>query len=199
MPLFNLVKVWGEFVAEVLEPGERLIAMGYFNPDVYGDSSRLERTSDELDPHELEQLHQTGGRPGQSGRWIKGFGWTGLQLNPNRTRRLISGSLGSGSPESVAGRLWRGTRDVETAALEWVVTDRRLVFLNRLSGQPPKFAVHYAVPRSVIGSVRRHSKLFFQWGRCELTFTDGSTFAMMLAALDVSAANRFVRALSDSA
>src|SRR5689334_12375081 len=120
--------------------------MGYFNPDVYGDSSRLERTDDELNPRELEQLRQTGRRPGQSDHWIEGFGWTGLHLNPDRTRRLISGSLGSGSPESIAGRLWRGTRGVETASLEWAITDRRLVFLNRLSEQPPKFAIHYAVP-----------------------------------------------------
>ena len=35
-----------------------------------------------------------------------------------------------------------------------------------------------------------------EWGRCEVTFTDGSRLTMVIGMVDVAAANGFVRALS---
>ena len=81
-------------------------------------------------------------------------------------------------------------------SLDWVVTDRRLLLLDNDRVSPPHFRTLFAVPRVAIRSARRRGRLFLQWGRVEVTFTDGSMVALVLALFDISAAAHFLRALT---
>ncbi len=180
MPLFNQVKAFGSDVAKVLEPGERLIAMGGYQPPHVGDTSALERPS---------------GEPG-SGRLVEGADWTGVQLNPDRVNRAVGGTTGTGGAESTAGQLWREATNAPDGLRKWAVTDRRLLLLVDTLKKPTEFRIHFAVPRQAIRSARRRGRFVLQWGRVELTFADGSTVALTLAMFDVGAARQMIDALS---
>jgi hypothetical protein len=187
VPLFNAVKIYGKAVAEVLEPGERLLAMGMFHPNLGGDTSGFERTDDEARP---------GDGAGSSGRLVEGVDWTGVQYNKDRVDRIVGGSTGSGAVGSIAGRMWRAMRETVSGQLEWAVTDQRLLLLQKTAHNPAEFAIHFAVRRADIGGVRRRAKILFQWGRCEVAFVDGSRLAMTISMVDIGAARNFVGALS---
>lgn len=114
-----------------------------------------------------------------------------LMAGVDRTR-LRSGPPGSGS----WGRRTRQALQArEVTSLGWAVTDRRLLLLDNDRVSPPHFRTLLAVPRAAIRSARRRGRLFLQWGRVEVTFTDGSMVALVLAVVDVSAAAHFLRAL----
>jgi hypothetical protein len=184
VPLFNSVKVYGKDVAPVLETGERLLAMGMVHTHWSGDTSSLESEGGNPD------------RPGSSRGLVEGVDWTGVQYNQDRVNRLVAGSSGAGAADSWGGRMWSAIRArSEKANVEWAVTDRRLLLLDNDRGNPPTFAVHFAVPRAVIRGARRRGKVLFQWGRVEVSFVDGSRVALVLAILDISAAKAFVRAV----
>lgn len=197
MPIFNLVKVYGEDVAKVLEPGERLLAMGYFHTNWGGDTSRMDLADHELRPWEQRVLRETGQRPSRSTKFVEDVDWMGVHVNRIYFDRWLYGSIGHGAIDSHGGRLWRVIRDSKRRDLDWIVTDRRLAFLHQGQEIDPDFKIVYSVPRSVISHVKRRGKLFFQWGRCELHFIDGSMCVMLVAVLDVIAARILVRALSD--
>jgi hypothetical protein len=180
VPLFNQVKAFGSDVAKVLEPGERLIAMGGYQPPHVGDTSDLERPA---------------GEP-PSGKLIEGADWMGVHLNPDRVNRAVGGSAGTGGAGSVAGRLWREATNAPDGLRKWAVTDRRLLLLVDTLKKPTEFQVHFAVPRAAIRSARRRGRIFLQWGRVELTFADGSTAALTLAMFDIGAARQMTDALS---
>ena len=185
VPLLDAVKLYGQAVAEVLEPGERLIAMGVVHTHWSGDTSALEAEGGDPD------------RPGSADRLVDGADWTGVQYNQDRINRFVAGSSGIGSASSHGGRVWQTIKArAEIGNLEWAVTDRRLLLLENNEGNPPTFRLHLAVPREAIRSARRRSKILFQWGRVEVTFVDGSMVAMVLAILDISAAGNFVRAVN---
>ena len=80
-------------------------------------------------------------------------------------------------------------------SLDWAVTDRRLLLLDNYRLNPQRFRLHLAIPRAAIRTARRHGRLLLPWGRVELTFTDGSMAALVLAILDITAAAGFLRAL----
>ena len=184
MPLFNAVKIYGAAVAEVLEPGERLLAMGVVHTHWSGDTSAL--ASEGGDPH----------RPASGQGLVDGIDLTGVQYNQDRVKGFVAGSSGSGSAGSWGDRVWQAIKArAGTGNVEWAVTDRRLLLLDNDEGNPPTFRLHLAVPREAIRSARRRSKILFQWGRVEVTFVDGSMVALVLALLDLSAAGNFVRAL----
>jgi hypothetical protein len=196
VPLFNMLKVYGDDIAKVLEPGERPIAMGSFHTHWGGDRSRLELADHELSHREQRTLRETGKRPVQSTRFVEGVDWMGVHFNRIYFDRWLYGSVGRGQVESHGGRLWRVIRDAKQSSMDWIVTDRRLALVQRESEDPLRFGIHYSIPRPAIRGVRRRGKLFFQWGRCEVTFVDDSMTAMTLAIFDVSAARIFVRALT---
>ncbi|WP_097327759.1 hypothetical protein [Paractinoplanes atraurantiacus] len=187
MPLFNAVKIYGNDVAPVLEPGERLLAMGMVHTHYSGDTSALE--SEGGDPH----------RPASSQGLVDGVDWTGVQYNQDRVNRAIGGSSGSGSAASWGGQAWQAIKARAVGNLDWAVTDRRLLLLDKDNANPPTFSVHFAVPREAIRSARRRGKILFQWGRVEVRFADDSMVAMVLAIVDVGAARNFVRALETGA
>jgi hypothetical protein len=183
VPLFNQVKAFGSDVAKVLEPGERLIAMGGYQPPHVGDTSDLERPS---------------GEPAGPDRLVEGVDWTGVQLNPDRVNRAVGGTTGTGGSGSIAGQLWREATNAPAGLRKWAVTDRRLLLLVDTLRKPTEFRIHFAVPRPAIRSARRRGRFFLQWGRVELTFADGSTVALTLAMFDVGAARQMTDALSVS-
>ena len=91
-------------------------------------------------------------------------------------------------------------RAAAEAGLSHAVTEREADDLLRDAAydrvSPPHFRTLFAVPRAAIRSVRRRGRFFLQWGRVEVTFTDGSMVALVLAMVDVSAAAHFLRALT---
>jgi hypothetical protein len=198
VPLFDHVKLSGEAVSKVLEPGERLLALGGFHQPLSGDESRLERSDDELTSVEQRFLRETGQRPRQSDTWFQGIDWGGVHINSDRIQRVLSGLSGAGAVDSTAGRMWRASKSHQHGLLKWAVTDQRLLLLLDKIGNPPSFEIHFSVDRTLIRSVRRRGKLLFQWGRVEVTFVDGSMIAFLAALLDVGAARQLVRALSDT-
>ncbi|MCU7722774.1 hypothetical protein ODJ79_03515 [Actinoplanes sp. KI2] len=121
---------------------------------------------------------------------IAGVDWTGLRYGRDRLR---SGPPATGS---WGRRTQRVLQAREVTSLDWAVTDRRLLLLDNDRVSPPHFRPLMAVPRAAIRSVRRRGRLFLQWGRVEVTFTDGSMVALVLAMVDVSAAAHFLRALT---
>lgn len=107
--------------------------------------------------------------------------------------RLRSGPLG---PGSWGRRTRQALQAREVTSLDWAITDRRLLLLDHDLVSPPHFRTLFAVPRAAIRGARRRGRLFLQWGRVEVTFTDGSMVALVLAMFDVSAAAHFLRALT---
>jgi hypothetical protein len=196
VPLFNQVKLFGDDVAKVLEPGERLLALGAFHEPLNGDDSKLELEDHELSPLQQRFLREHGHRLPNSDKFIQGVDWLGVHVNSDRIRRAFSGLSGVGSPPSIAGRMWRASKD--GSGVEWAVTDRRLLLLKSDTAVNRTYTVLFSVPRSLIASAARRGKLLFQWGRVEVSFTDGSMLAWNAALLDVSAARALVAALSGS-
>ncbi|WP_433795913.1 hypothetical protein [Actinoplanes sp. CA-252034] len=179
MPLFNLLKVYGADVAKILDPGERLLAMGYIHTHMPNDSSGMD--------------------PPESRRFIEGVSWMGIHVNKVYFFRWLFGSAGNGPPGTWGHRVWQMIRNADSENInpDWAVTDKRLLFLNREGDDEVRFRLLDELPRSTIRSVRRRGKLFIQWGRCELTFVDGSTVMLTLTAFDLGAPRLFMRALSD--
>jgi hypothetical protein len=194
VPLFNKVKIYGDVVAKVLEPGERLLALGTFHELLNGDDSKLERADHELSPLQQRYLREHGHRIPTSDRFFQGVDWLGVHVNSDRIDRALSGLCGVGAPDSIAGRMWRASKDA--SGVEWAVTDRRLLLLASDMALDTTYTIVFSVPRSSIASAARRGKLLFQWGRVEVTFTDGSMLAWNAALLDVSAARTLVAALS---
>lgn len=196
MPLFNQRKLFGDDVAKVLQPGEQLLALGPFHEPLNGDESKLELEEHELGKFEREFLRQHGHRPETSDSFFQGIDWTGVHINPDRIRRAMSGLSGAGAATSVAGRMWRAGKDQTGGFVEWAVTDRRLLLLKGDIAVNRTYTILYEVPRSSVASAARRGKLLFQWGRVEVSFTDGSMLAWNAALLDISAARSLVAALS---
>jgi hypothetical protein len=193
MPIFNTLKLWGaDVTAQVLEPGETLIDMGSLHEPLNGDESRLGLEDHELSRRERKFLAETGHRFETSDSWLLGIDLSGVHINQDRVHRAMSGLSGIGAPGSIAGQMWRaGRRD---GFLEWAVTDRRLLILRKKAGKEHTFL--YAVPRSSVAGAVRRGKLLFEWGRVELSFTDGSMLAYVAGFLDIGAARKLVAALS---
>jgi hypothetical protein len=196
VPLFNQVKLFGDDVAKVLEPGERLLALGAFHELLNGDDSKLELEDHELSPLQQRFLWEHGRRLSTSDKFFQGVDWGGIHINPDRLRRAFSGLSGVGSPDSIAGRMWRASKDA--SGVEWAVTDRRLLLLTSDTAVNKTYTILFSVSRSLIASAARRGKLLFQWGRVEVSFTDGSMLAWNAALLDLSAARALVAALSGS-
>jgi hypothetical protein len=167
VPLLNHVKIHGPDIAKVLEPGERLVALGIYrgphHPDTRG-----------LDP-----------QPGQDKLFELG------QFNTQIFNRLLSGSAGSGGPDSYAGTMWRAGTAMGPGIVHWAVTDRRFLLLRR------PWTIGFALPLSAVRSARRRFQPLFGWGQVEVTFADGSMLAILAGLLDVGLANRLIRALTD--
>jgi hypothetical protein len=192
--LFDQVKLFGEDVAKVLEPGERLLALGGYHELLAGDESKLALETGELSGREREVFERTGRRLEVPDRLFLGVDWRGVHINPDRLHRWWSGLSGVGAAESVAGRMWRAAKG--KPGLEWAVTDRRLLLLSSDTAVDRAYAVVFDVPRAQVRSVARRGKVFFQWARVEISFVDGSMLAFNPALMDVSAARALVRALS---
>ena len=196
MPLFNSVKLYGEDVARSLEPGERLLGLGTYHDPLNGDESRLHLADHELRGVAKRFRDDTGRHLPTDDRLLQGVDWGGVHINPDRLRRAWSGLAGQGAPESIAGRMWRATKAPGKGTLDWAVTDRRLLVLEHEAAVHPTYRIKFAVPRAEIRSACRRGKLFFQWGRVEITFVDDSMIAFNAALLDVGAARQLVRALT---
>jgi hypothetical protein len=196
VPLFNSVKLFAEDVAKSLEPGERVLAMGTYHEPLNGDESRFELADGELRGVAKRFREQTGRRLSTDDRFFQGVDWRGVHINPDRLRRAYSGLAGHGSPSSIAGRMWRAGKAPGRSSPDWAVTDRRLLLLEHEVAVHPTYEITFAVPRTVVRSAVRRGKLFFQWGRVEITFTDDSMIAFNAALLDIGAARDLVRALT---
>jgi hypothetical protein len=195
VPLFNQVKLFGDDVAKVLNPGERLLALGAYHEPLNGDDSKLELEDHELSPLAQRFLREHGHRLPTSDGFFQGVDWHGVHVNPDRIRRALSGSSGAGAPRSSAGRMWRATKNAG-GMIEWAVTDQRLLILKGDTALHRTYTIMFAVPRSEIRSAVRRGKLLFQWGRVEVTFTDDSMLAFNAALLDIGSARQLVAALS---
>jgi hypothetical protein len=186
------MKINGPEIAKVLEPGERLLALGIYrgphNPDTRG----LERTDDELSPFEQRFVQEHGHRLPESEKVFEGG-----QFNTEMFNLLLSGRAGLGGANSYAGLMWRAGKAMEPGMVEWVVTDRRLLLMKRPQiGATGPWSIGFAVPRSAVRSARRHFKLLFGWGQVEVSFVDGSMLAILAGMLDVGIANQLIRALA---
>lgn len=178
MPLLNSAKIYAADVGPLLRPGERLLAMGAYHEPLNGDESRL-RAEPPADDRVLQGFDLLAG---------------GLQINPDRVRRALSGLVGAGTPESAAGRLWRAGQQARHA--DWAATSERFLLLERAELTRGAFTVAFSAERSDITRVRQTAWLPFQWARIELTFADGSTLAFNAALLDWVAAARLRKALT---
>lgn len=195
MPLVDYVKVHGDDVAKLLQPGERLIDMGPYSEPHIGDESGLARTVDEMSPRMREWVRKTGqSPPPPSDRLIEGFDPLagGLQVNSSRINRWLGGISGIGSPGSIAGQMWRTTRQ-QTKIMTYGVTDRRLLLM--IEPAMGDFHVIFAVPRDQIVSATHRGKLLFQRGRVEVRFTDGSMKAWTPGMLSAARTRSLVTAL----
>lgn len=163
MPLIDAVKIYGEAVADVMETGERLLAMGV--------------------------LHAHRARDGYEAHLTENVDWTGVRYDKERTLP------GDPLPASWGRRTLGALQSRAVTSLDWAVTDRRVLLLDNCRINPQRFRLHLAIPRTAIRTARRHGRLLLPWGRVELTFTDGSMVALVLAVLDITAATGFLRAL----
>lgn len=193
--MLNYLKIYGDDIAQALEAGERPLAMGLYREPHNADARGFELLDSELSPGEQRFLAEHGRRLPDSDKAIE-LG----QINGHVWQRLISGRAGWGSPTSYAGRLWRaGTALQRSGTVHWLVTDRRLVLVvGPRPGSDGPWSVGFAVSRSAVRSARRRFKLLFAWGQVEVTFVDDSMVAILAGMLDVSLANRLIRALKQS-
>lgn len=192
MPLLNYVKINGPEIAKVLQPSERLLALGIYrgphNPDTRG----LARTDDELSAFEQRYAQEQGHRLPASDKVFEAG-----QFNTEIFNDLLSGSAGSGAANSYAGLMWRAGKAMQPGIVHWVVTDRRFLLMRRpQAGAKGPWSIGFAVPRSAVRSARRHFKVLFGWGQAEVTFVDGSMLAILAGMVDVGLANQLIRALT---
>jgi hypothetical protein len=196
MPFVDYVELHGDDIAKYLEPGERLIDMGPYNEPAIGDESKLELAFEELDPAIQAHLRKNGQSepPPPSDKLYEGFSFFGggIQLNHDLINRWIGGLNGIGKPTSVAGRLWRAgqPRGFDACA----VTTYRLLFL--IEPKSRDFRIAFEVPRHHIASAELRGKLFFQRGRVEVRFTDGSMIAWTPGMLFATRGRMLVAALT---
>jgi hypothetical protein len=196
MPLIDYVKLYGSDVARVLAQGEGLVDVGPYREPLAGDESRLERTIDELNPLARGLARRRGPQPPRPDRLVEGFDpLDGLQVNPHRLDRLLGGLSGAGSPESMAGRLWRAAR-ASTGGTYYAVTDRRLLLLADRRPGAGDYGILFELPRSAVVSARRRGKVLLQWGRVEVSFSDGSMKAWTPGMVSTGRARSLVAALS---
>jgi hypothetical protein len=192
VPLLNHVKINGPEIAKVLEPGERLLALGIYRGPLNPDTRGLERTDDELSRFEQGYVQEHGHRLPESDKVFEAG-----QFNTDMFNRLMSGSAGAGAADSYAGLLWRAGKAMGPGIVHWVVTDRRLLLMRRPpAGSKGPWTMGFAVPRSAVRSARRHFKILFGWGQVEVTFVDGSTLAILAGLVDVGLANQMIHALT---
>jgi hypothetical protein len=193
VPLLNHVKINGPEIAKVLEPGERLLALGIYRGPLNPDTRGLERTDDELSPFEQRYVQEHGHRLPESDKVFEAG-----QFNTDMFNEALSGSAGAGTAKSYAGLMWRAGQAMQPGIVHWVVTDRRFLLMRRPSaGAKGPWSIGFAVPRSAVRSARRHFKLLFGWGQVEVTFVDGSMLAILAGMLDVGIANQLIRALTE--
>jgi hypothetical protein len=194
MPIFNALKLYGdEVTTQVLQPGETLIDMGPTHEPLNPDTSKLELEDHALSKFHREFLAEHGRRLETSDSWFQGIDCSGIHINSDRINRAMSGLRGIGAPNSIAGQMWRATRfrsGSVAGSLHWAATDRRLLMIRGDIAVDRTWTVMYSVPRSSIARAARRGKLLFQWGRVELSFTDGSMLAYTPGLLDVVAAPR---------
>lgn len=192
MPLLNYVKINGPEISKVLEPGERLLAVGIYRSPLNPDERGLERTDGELSGFEQRFVQEHGHRLPESDKLFEAG-----QFNTDRFNAAMFGSAGSGPASSYAGQMWRAGKAMQPGTVHWVVTDRRLLLMRRPpAGTTGLWTIGFAVPRSAVRSARRHFKLLFGWGQVEVTFVDGSTLSILAGLLDVGVANQLIRALN---
>jgi hypothetical protein len=196
VPLLNHAKIRGPEIAEVLEPGERLLALGLYRDSLNGDRSRLELADSELTAIEQRFQRETGQRLAGSDSVVQGVDWQGVHVNSGRVNRLLFGLDGVGAVKSAAGQMWRAAHDRSSGLRYWAVTDRRLLLLRDRTGTDQPWQIGYAVTRSTVRSVRRRGKLLLQWGRVEVVFADDSMLAWLTGFVDVGAARQLVRAMA---
>ncbi len=160
------------------------------------DCSKLERSDDELSSIEKRYLREKGKRLPERDRWFQGIDWYGIHINQDRVNRVIWGLRGEGAVGSIGGLFWRAA-EKRPSSIQWAVTNLRFLLLSqRADVHTEQFAVYFELPRTSIVSVRHRGKLFFEWGRVELRFADGSMFSFMTSLLDFSAARQLTRAMS---
>lgn len=198
MPLIDFVKIYGPDLVKLLGRDEHLLAMAGYSEPLIGDESRLGRTVDELSPRMRRHIDKYGPPPEPSDKFVQGFDplMGGILVNYNRIDRFMGGISGEGGPESMAGRLWRAVKEPSSGSHYVAVTGRRLLVLS-MSIPTHEFTIAFEAPRSAIASARRVGKLFFQRGRVEVRFTDGSMKAFTTAMLSTARARSLVAALSE--
>jgi hypothetical protein len=192
VPLHNHVKINGPEIAKVLEPGERLLALGIYRGPLNPDTRGLERADDELSEFEQRHLREHGERLPRSDKVFE-LG----QFNTDMFNNLMSGTAGSGAADSYAGLMWRAGKAMGPGIVHWAVTDRRFLLIQRPpAGTSGPWTIGFAVPRAAVRSARRHFKILFGWGQVEVTFADGSMLAILAGLIDVGLANQMIRALT---
>jgi hypothetical protein len=193
VPILNHVKINGPEIAKVLEPDERLLALGIYRGPLNPDTRGLERTDDELSKFEQKYMQEHGHRLPVSDKVFE-LG----QFNTDKFNNLLSGTAGSGAANSYAGLMWRAGRAMGPGIVHWAVTDRRFLLIQRPpAGEKGPWRIGFAVPRQAVRSARRHVKILFGWGQVEVTFADGSMLAILAGLLDVGLANQMIRALNE--
>jgi hypothetical protein len=188
VPLFDQVRLYGDDVAKVLAADGHLLALGDCHAPLNDDESHSGLEDHELSPLEQRFLREQGRRLPKSDNLFQGIDWTGVHVNPDRIRRALSGSSGSGSPDSIAGRMWRAIKSSRRGIAEWAVTDQRLLVLTGDTAVHKTYTVVFSVPPFQIKSATGRGKLLFHWGRVEIIVTDDSMLAFNAALLDIVAA-----------
>ncbi len=185
-------------LAAVLEPGEKLLSVGGFHNTWNGDESRFELEDHELPKSERDYLAKHGRRMPTSDNFVQDVDWQGIHGNPDRINRFLSGSAGSGAPSSVAGKLWRLSKDKGSLGI-WAVTDRRfLIWDERAFKQPRAFEILFEVSRDQIASVRQPLFPLFSWTYIQIAFTDGSMIGFNAAIVDFLGAGQLRRTLRNA-
>jgi hypothetical protein len=173
--IFDQAELYRDKIAPLLEPGERAELM--VHGQVWG--------RDEPEPESPDQ------RP----IWLRivDVFLTGSIMGRDlHLEQRFLGTNARGAPDSYGvGLRYRLEANHASYCL---VTDRRLLFVHFRNGLEA-LEVKASAPRAAVASARRRAGLL-QFGRVELTFTDGSTLQLMTGIFFTRNAKRLVAVLT---
>jgi hypothetical protein len=179
--------LYGKQVTQLLEPGERLLAMADFflapgkikvelPPDSPDDRSGLRKAAETTAVVTAAVLTDS--------------------LNGPSLNRMLGTVSATGDAQSWAARLL-AARDLTTKrSSDLVVTDLRLLLVSKkIWGKDPDYRIDLAIPRDALGNVARRGRPLAR-GRVVIEFTDGSMVALRRGAFFTGRAGRLVQALA---
>jgi len=179
------LKLYGQEITQLLQPGERLLAMTHFAPAP--GKMRVELPPDP--PDDRSGLQKAG---------VIALGVAAIAVDgpsPPSLSRMLGGVSAAGHAGSWTSRLLGARRGHADRTHYLAVTDLRLLLISKKSFRKDRdYSIDLVVPRNALSSASRHGRPF-ALGRVVIEFSDGSMIALKLGSVFTGQANRLVRAL----